>query len=94
MGQAKRKPTKRLKDILIDGDLDGDFAGRAITVLAGASVHGNLGGRKVIVHGTVHGNIAAPSVELGETAVVEGVLRYGSLTVAPGARVEARCIPA
>ncbi|MEO5338722.1 MAG: polymer-forming cytoskeletal protein [Magnetospirillum sp. WYHS-4] len=98
MGQAKHpkqaKTAKRLREIVIDGCLDGDFAGRAITVLAGASVTGSLGARSIVVHGTVHGNISAPSVVLGETAVVEGELHYGKLTVAQGARLEARCIPA
>lgn len=93
MGQAKN-PRRVTKEILIDGCIDGDVKGRAITVLAGASVNGHLDARRVTVHGTVHGIIDAPSVVLGETAVVEGELHYGKLTVARGARLEARCVPA
>jgi cytoskeletal protein CcmA (bactofilin family) len=93
MGQAKQA-RRVTKEILIDGRIDGDVRGRAITVLAGASVNGHLDARRVTVHGTVHGSIEAPQVVLGETAIVEGELHYGKLTVAQGARLEARCVPA
>lgn len=81
------------RDLEIDGDVEGDLAGRRITVLEGASVEGNLGGQTVVVHGAVRGVIQAATIQVRSTAMVEGELHYKTLAVDPGARVEARCAP-
>ena len=83
-----------LRDMEIAGAVDGDIAGRNITVLESGSIHGSVGADSVIISGTVNGSISAHSIELLATAHVEGELRYDSLTVTTGAHMSARCIPA
>lgn len=81
------------KNHRIRGTVGGDFTGRKITVDAAAHVHGSLGGEEVIIYGEVVGTIKAHVIHLMKTAHVAGELLYDSLTVDPGAQVEARCVP-
>ena len=77
----------------IDGPYDGHLGGRQITVLEGALIEGDVDAETVVIHGHVRGKVRALSIDLGPTACVEGELHYGDLMVAPGARIEARCVP-
>lgn len=77
----------------IKGAADGDIAGRVITVLEGGSVSGKLDAERVVIHGAVRGLINAVSIAVGATARVEGEMRYATLAVESGARVEALCVP-
>ncbi|NQU59035.1 MAG: polymer-forming cytoskeletal protein [Rhodospirillales bacterium] len=86
--------TETLRDMEIAGAVDGDIAGRIITVLESGSIHGTVGADTIVISGTVNGSISAHSIELLATAHVEGELRYDSLTVTTGAHMTARCIPA
>jgi len=84
---------KALQDMEIAGAVDGDIAGRIITVLESGSVHGTVGADTVVIGGTVNGSIKAHTIEVLATGHVEGELRYDSLSVTPGAHMQARCIP-
>lgn len=86
--------TARLRDMEITGAIDGDIAGRIITVLESGSVHGTVGADTVVIRGTVNGTIKAHTIEVLATAHVQGELRYDTLRVKPGAHMQARCIPA
>ena len=81
------------RDVEIGGDLDGTFDGRSITVLKEASITGQLGADIIDIHGVVHGKVHGRMVRVRPTGRVEGELEYGTLTVDPGATVNARCIP-
>jgi len=82
------------RDMEIAGAVDGDIAGRIITVLESGSVHGTVGADTVVISGAVDGLIEAHSIEVLATANVKGELRYDNLRVVPGAHMQARCIPA
>ena len=63
-------------------------------MLEGASVDGSVDAQTIIIHGVVRGLVSAVSIAVRSTAYVAGELRYGTLSVDPGARVEALCVPA
>lgn len=77
----------------ISGTVGGDITGRKITVGKHGFVRGSLGGDEVVIHGEVVGTIKAHVIHLMKTAHVAGELLYDTLTVDPGACVEARCVP-
>ncbi len=81
------------RDMEIAGSVDGDIAGRNITVLEGGSIDGMVDADSIIIKGIVRGIVAARNIELLATARVEGELRYDNLKVAAGAHMSARCIP-
>jgi len=83
----------RERDVEIGGAFDGTFDGHSIRVLKGASVTGELGAKIVEVHGVVRGRIRADAIHVKRTGWVEGEMEYQTLTVDPGATVNARCIP-
>lgn len=82
-----------VKNLKIDGLIDGDVAARSITVLEGARIEGDVGADSIIIHGVVRGVIRAAVIAVKKTACVEGELRYQTLTIDSGARVEAHCVP-
>ena len=82
-----------LKNLKIDGLIDGDVDARSITVLEGARIEGDVGADSIIIHGVVRGVIRAAAIAVKKTVRIEGELRYQTLTVDTGARVEARCVP-
>ena len=87
-------PGESDRDVEIGGDLDGNFDGRSITVLEGASVSGALGAQTIIIHGIVRGTVRGSSITVRPTGLVEGELQYQTLSVDPGAQINARCVPA
>lgn len=91
--QAEKADAGALRDMEIAGAVDGDIAGRTITVLESGSVHGTVGADTVVISGEVNGIVEAHNIEVMATAHVAGELRYDSLTVIPGAHMEARCTP-
>ena len=69
-------------DVHVDGTL---------TIEAGAHLAGSVRAASVVVAGELEGNIeGAQRVELHQTAVVNGDVSSGSLTVAGGARMRGR----
>lgn len=87
-------PPSPLRDVRIGGERDGRFDGRSITVLRGASITGQLGGEVIDIHGTVCGRVCGRTVRIRATGCIEGEVEYGTLAVDPGARLNARCVPA
>ena len=72
----------------------GDLDGKTVTVLEGGSVEGRVGAERIVIHGVVRGIVKAGSIAISKTARIEGELRYETLSIEPGARVEARLVPA
>ncbi|MGE5524521.1 MAG: bactofilin family protein [Rhodospirillaceae bacterium] len=79
--------------IRIDGRVTGDInvergATGSVAVGPEAEVRGNITAHRVLVAGTVFGNIhASESAHLLPTARVMGDIVYGELSVSPGAQV-------
>ncbi|MBE0529206.1 MAG: polymer-forming cytoskeletal protein [Rhodospirillales bacterium] len=80
-------------DVRIEGDQDGIFDGRSITVEQGASITGELGGDVIEIYGVVRGRIRGRAVRVRATGRIEGEVEYGTLKVDPGATINARCVP-
>ncbi len=81
------------EDFRLEGSIYRNIEGREITVLRGASVQGDVGARSIVIHGEVHGVVKASSIKVLSTALIVGELQYETLSIDPGAKVEARCIP-
>lgn len=79
--------------VRIEGERDGIFDGRSITVLRGASITGELGGDVIEIYGVVYGRVRGAAVRVRASGRVEGEVEYGTLKVDPGATVNARCVP-
>ena len=75
----------------IRGTVDGTVTGRRIHVSKSGHVLGSIGADTVVIAGEVVGTVRAHVIHLLDTAHVAGELLYDSLTVDPGACVEARC---
>lgn len=79
--------------VRIDGKVHGNLnvepgSKGTIAVGLGAEVRGDINAYRVLVAGTVQGNIqAAERVELLSTARVSGDITYGSISISHGARV-------
>ena len=86
-------PGKNRKNLEIHGEAGGDITGRTVTVLKGASVDGKVDAQTIIIHGAVRGLVSAALITVRSTAHVAGELHYGTLSVDPGAQVEALCVP-
>lgn len=80
-------------DLRIEGDQDGNFDGRSVTVAQGASITGQLGGDVIEIYGLVRGRVCGRAVRVRATGRIEGEVEYGTLRVDPGAILNARCVP-
>ena len=76
-------------DVRIAGQFHGDVNVQgSLTIEAGAKLVGGVRASTVVIDGELEGNIdAATRVELHSTAVLNGNLNTGSLTVAAGSRM-------
>lgn len=86
-------PSPEGLDVRIEGDQDGTFDGRLVTVAQGASITGELGGDVIEIYGLVRGRIRGRAVRVRATGRIEGEVEYGTLKVDPGATINARCVP-
>lgn len=84
----------------LDGRIDGSVRGVSMdapgTLWVGeqGSVVGNVDVAHVVIHGQVSGDVRGTErVVLGRTARVQGDVRYGSIEMTLGARIEGRLIP-
>jgi cytoskeletal protein CcmA (bactofilin family) len=77
-------------DIDIQGTVEGDIEAKTVTVDAAARVDGSIHAGAVIVSGTVDGKMEATEVSLTSTSKVTGELLHETLSVDPGASLEAR----
>jgi cytoskeletal protein CcmA (bactofilin family) len=78
-------------ELMIDGALKGDIHVSRLIVGENAHIEGKIRCGVVEVRGRVLGNIEAQSVKLYETAVVEGDIIHGQLSIDVGAFFQGRC---
>ena len=92
---------KGSEDIVVDGQVEGriDVPGNILTIGPNARVQADVNAKVVIVFGAVVGSITAQEkAEIRKTAIVEGAVTCGYLSVQEGAtligKVETRNRPA
>ncbi len=78
-------------ELMIDGALKGDIHVNRLIVGEHAHIEGKIRCSAVEVRGRVLGNIEAQSVKLFETAIVEGDISHGQLSIDVGAFFQGRC---
>lgn len=77
-------------DIQVRGSVEGDIAGRALTVAEGANVNGSVTAEMVHILGVVEGQVDATSVKISRTGEMNGDVAYESLSIEDGAVIEGR----
>jgi cytoskeletal protein CcmA (bactofilin family) len=78
-------------EVQIDGEIEGNVRGGAITVGDTGMVKGDLVSESVTVHGRVEGSVRARKVMLARNAHVMGDIVHQSLSVEMGAVFEGQC---
>ncbi len=82
----------------IDGRVDGKVSQAEgsqgqLVISRGAVINGPVVAQDVIVDGTVSGDLMVDGrLECRSHAVLKGEVRYGSIHIADGAKIEARCL--
>jgi cytoskeletal protein CcmA (bactofilin family) len=74
--------------LLIQGHIEGDVHGEAVTVDDGAHVKGVITARTIAIQGGVKGELKGSNVILHEHSVVEASIVQEKLTIAEGAHFE------
>ncbi len=84
--------TVRLTGLVrLDGELRGEVDADDLVIGESGSVHAKLSVRRLVVHGSVTGEIAAKErVEVRPTGTIEGSLSTPMLKVDEGARINAK----
>ena len=77
-------------DIDVQGTVQGDIEAATVTVDKDARVDGSIRAHSLIVSGSVDGEMEATAISLTSTARVTGELIHETLSVDPGASLEAR----
>jgi len=77
-------------DIDVQGTVQGDIEAATVTVDKDARVDGSIRAHSLIVSGSVDGGMEATEISLTSTARVTGELSHETLSVDPGASLEAR----
>jgi cytoskeletal protein CcmA (bactofilin family) len=77
-------------DIDVQGTVKGDIEAKTVTIDKNARVDGSIRARSLIVSGSVDGTMEASEISLTGTAQVTGELVHETLSVDPGACLEAR----
>lgn len=78
-------------EIQIDGEIEGDVRGGALTVGETGYVKGDVVSESVIVNGRVEGTVRSRKVTLARTAHVMGDITHQQLSVEMGAVFEGQC---
>jgi cytoskeletal protein CcmA (bactofilin family) len=81
------------EDIRIDGEVEGDIHGVAVTVGNGAKVKGSVYGQTVELAGTIEGKIEAKKVILTSTAHMAGDVIHQDIRIESGAYIDGHCRP-
>lgn len=81
------------EDIRIDGEVDGDVHGIAVTVGSGAKVKGSVYGQTVELAGKIEGKIEAKKVVLTSTAHMLGDVIHQEIKIESGAYIDGYCRP-
>ena len=77
-------------DIEVQGTIEGEIKAKTVSVDKDARVDGSMQAQSVTVSGTVEGAVEASSISLTSTATVTGEIAHETLSVEPGARLEAQ----
>lgn len=77
-------------DIDVQGTVQGDIEAATVTVDKDARVEGSIRAHSLIISGSVDGEMEATEISLTSTARVTGELTHETLSVDPGASLEAR----
>ena len=77
-------------DIDVQGAIEGKIQAQTVTVGDGARVDGMIQAQSLKVSGTVEGGVEASSLSLTSTAAVTGEIVHETMSVEPGARLEAQ----
>jgi cytoskeletal protein CcmA (bactofilin family) len=75
----------------VDGEIEGDVAGKEIIIGETGQVTGMVSGERVIVRGKIAGAIRSMTVALQSSARVEGDIHHMSLVIEQGAEFDGRC---
>ncbi|MDP6951544.1 MAG: polymer-forming cytoskeletal protein [Alphaproteobacteria bacterium] len=78
-------------DVVIAGTVEGDIAGRGLTVRAGARVVGAIDVDTVHILGVVEGKVTARSVHIAESGEMTGDVLYEKLAIDEGAMLDGQC---
>lgn len=78
-------------EIQIDGLVEGDVAGVALSVGSSGAITGAVTAERAFVRGRVNGEIRARAVTLTKSARVKGDVLHETLTIEPGAQLEGHC---
>jgi len=77
-------------DIDVQGTVQGEIQAKTVTVDKDARVDGSIQAQSATVNGTVEGTVETSSISLTSTATVTGEIVHETISVEPGARLEAR----
>jgi cytoskeletal protein CcmA (bactofilin family) len=77
-------------DLHVDGTVEGDIACASLVQGESSSVVGAIEAASARLAGRVNGTISVRELVILKTAVIEGDVRYDTLTVEQGAQVEGR----
>jgi cytoskeletal protein CcmA (bactofilin family) len=75
----------------VDGEVEGDVAGKEIIIGEMGQVTGTVAAERVIVRGRISGAIRSVTVALQSSARVEGDIHHMSLSIEQGAEFDGRC---
>jgi cytoskeletal protein CcmA (bactofilin family) len=77
--------------IQIEGTVEGQITGQAVTIVEGARVSGPIHADTVWVSGSINGEIEGNTVVLASTASVKGNIAHKTLSIEAGAQFEGQC---
>jgi cytoskeletal protein CcmA (bactofilin family) len=74
--------------LLIQGQIQGDVQGEAVTVENGANVDGTVTARSITIHGGAKGSLKGSIVVLHSTSIVDADIVHEKLSIEEGAQFE------
>ena len=77
-------------ELIIAGLVRGRIAALKVVIASGGCVEGDIVAREVLITGRLSGRVFAPTVTIEASAEVEGRIFHTQVTVARGARIDAR----
>jgi cytoskeletal protein CcmA (bactofilin family) len=77
-------------ELTVEGRVTGDIQAGRFILQPGGHVEGNVIAQEALIHGYLDGRVIAPTVKVGVEATVLGKVFHHTITVAEGARLDAR----
>jgi cytoskeletal protein CcmA (bactofilin family) len=74
--------------LLIQGQIQGDVQGEAVTVEDGANVDGVVTAKNIVIHGGAKGSLKGSTVILHSTSIVDADIVHQTLSIEEGAQFE------